>query len=91
MLDAKERLVRRLEREGEPARWVSGRHVKDGRAQLDRDRKWVAVEVIGERPELSRGVINQRVGRVVRMFKWAVGEELVPVEVSQALKAVPGL
>ncbi len=26
---------------------------------------------------LSRGVINQRVGRIVRMFKWAVGEEII--------------
>src|SRR5262249_36493215 len=40
---------------------------------------------------LSRGVINQRVGRIVRMYKWAVGDELVPVAVYQALKAVPGL
>ncbi len=40
---------------------------------------------------LNRLVINQRVGRIVRVFKWAVAEELVPVTVYQALKAVPGL
>jgi integrase len=40
---------------------------------------------------LSRGVINQRVGRVTRMFKWAVSEELVAATVHQALTAVAGL
>jgi integrase len=40
---------------------------------------------------LNRRVINHRVGRIVRMFKWAVSEELVPVTTYQALKAVPGL
>jgi integrase len=40
---------------------------------------------------LSRGVINQRVGRIVRMFKWAVTEELIPETVHRAIDAVPGL
>jgi integrase len=40
---------------------------------------------------LCRGVINQRVGRVKRMFKWAVGEELVPHGVYAALATVAGL
>jgi integrase len=40
---------------------------------------------------LARGVINQRIGRVVRMFKWAVAEELVPETVHRALATVPGL
>jgi integrase len=40
---------------------------------------------------LSRGVVNQRVGRIKRMFKWAAGEELVPVAVYQALATVAGL
>jgi integrase len=40
---------------------------------------------------LCRGVINQRVGRIVRVFKWGVGEELVPETVHRALAAVPGL
>jgi integrase len=39
----------------------------------------------------SRKTINQRVGRVVRVFKWAVGEELVPPAVHQGLAAVGGL
>src|SRR5579862_1662795 len=40
---------------------------------------------------LSRGVINQRIGRIVRMFKWAVGEEIIPETVHRALAAVRGL
>ena len=28
--------------------------------------------------DLCRGVVNQRVARIVRMFKWAVAEEMVP-------------
>jgi len=40
---------------------------------------------------LSRGVVNQRVGVVKRMFKWAASEELVPVNVYHGLLAVDGL
>jgi integrase len=40
---------------------------------------------------LSRNVVNQRVGRVKRMFKWAASEELVPAGVVQALATVSGL
>jgi len=40
---------------------------------------------------LSRGTINQRVGRVVRVFKWGASEELVPAGVHDALKTVGGL
>jgi integrase len=38
-----------------------------------------------------RSEINRRVGRVVRMFKWGVSEELVPPSVYEALRTVPGL
>ena len=41
--------------------------------------------------KLSRKVINRRIGRIKRFFKWAVGEELVPPSVSQGLQAVGGL
>lgn len=41
--------------------------------------------------DLSRGVVNQRVARVVRMFAWGVSEELVPETVHRALKTVKGL
>ena len=40
---------------------------------------------------LSRGVVNQRTGRIVRMFKWAVSEELAPEGVWRSLTTVPGL
>ncbi len=40
---------------------------------------------------LSRGTINQRVGRIVRLYKWAASEELVPAGVYHALKTVTGL
>lgn len=40
---------------------------------------------------LSRKVINGRVGLVRKVFRWAVGEELVGPEVHQRLQAVAGL
>lgn len=39
----------------------------------------------------SRKVVNARVERVKRVFRWAVAEELVPPAVYQALVAVEGL
>jgi len=38
-----------------------------------------------------RSEINRRVGRVVRMFKWGVSEELVAPGVYEALRTVSGL
>jgi len=40
---------------------------------------------------LARGVINQRIARIRRVFKWAVGEELVPPAVLEGLRTVEGL
>jgi integrase len=40
---------------------------------------------------LSRTTINQRVGKVVRLFRWAVENELVPASAHHALRAVRGL
>jgi integrase len=40
---------------------------------------------------LCRGVVNQRVARIVRMFKWAVSEEIVPETTHRALATVRGL
>lgn len=40
---------------------------------------------------LCRGVINQRIARVKRMFRWAVENELVPEGVYHGLQAVRGL
>lgn len=39
----------------------------------------------------ARRDINRQVGRVRRMFKWAVGEELLRPDVLQALQAIDGL
>ena len=41
--------------------------------------------------DLSRKVINQRIGRIKRLFKWAVAEELVPLSIHHGLQAVAGL
>lgn len=38
-----------------------------------------------------RSEINRRVGRIVRMFKWGVSEELVPSGIYEALRTVVGL
>jgi len=45
----------------------------------------------GAQEPLCRGVVNQRVGRVRRMFRWAVEQEMVPPAVLQGLQAVRGL
>ena len=43
------------------------------------------------RRKLSRKVINARVQSIVRMFKWAVAEELATPAIFEALRAVEGL
>jgi type IV pilus assembly protein PilC len=40
---------------------------------------------------LSRRYLNDHVARIKRIFKWAVGEQLLPLDALQALSAVPGL
>ena len=40
---------------------------------------------------LCRGVVNQRVARIVRMYRWAVSEEIVPETTHRALATVRGL
>jgi integrase len=40
---------------------------------------------------LARRTINQRIGVIKRMFKWAVENELVPPDIHHALEAVAGL
>lgn len=39
----------------------------------------------------SRKYINKQIGRIVRMFKWGVSEEVAPASVHQALATVSGL
>jgi integrase len=45
----------------------------------------------GHQNRLSRGVVNQRIGRVRRMFKWGAENEMVPSSVLHGLQAVRGL
>jgi integrase len=40
---------------------------------------------------LARGLINQRIGRIRRVFKWASENELVPASVYHGLECVRGL
>jgi integrase len=42
-------------------------------------------------PGRSRNYVNEIMGRVVRMFKWAAAEGLIPASVPQNLAIVPGL
>jgi integrase len=53
--------------------------------------KLKAVRQVFAESRLVRTQINTRVRRVVRMFKWAASEELLPSSVYQALKTVEGL
>jgi integrase len=40
---------------------------------------------------LCRNTINSRIGKLRRMFKWAVAEELIPPSVLEGLKSLSGL
>lgn len=40
---------------------------------------------------LSRGLINRRVGKIKRVFKWGVSEELIPPSVHHGLQTLVGL
>jgi integrase len=54
----------------------------------------LALKAVRERliaSDLSRGVINQRINRIKRVYKWAVENELVRAAVHQALITVRGL
>jgi integrase len=53
--------------------------------------QWHPAELLATKKAMSRGVINQRIGHILRVFRWGVGEELVPETVHRALAAVPGL
>jgi integrase len=54
-------------------------------------KKWRPAELLAEEKALSRAVINRRIGRIVRMFKWGVSEEIVPESAWRALTTVRGL
>ena len=46
---------------------------------------------VAQRPGWARVNVNKQISRVRHVFKWAVGEELVPAAVHQALLSVEGL
>ena len=52
--------------------------------------KAVRQHMIGEQG-LCRNVANRRIGRIKRVFKWAVAEELVPPSTYHGLQALAGL
>jgi integrase len=67
------------------------RRTSAGVPQARRRGHWYDAELLGERQALSRGVINSRIARIVRMFKWAVSEEMAPESVWRSLTTVRGL
>jgi len=52
--------------------------------------KAVRQHMIAEQ-NLCRNVVNRRIGRIKRVFKWAVAEEIVPSSVFHGLQALAGL
>ena len=52
--------------------------------------KTVRQHMIGEQG-LCRNVANRRIGRIKRVFKWAVAEEVVPPSTYHGLQALAGL
>jgi integrase len=91
MLDARRYRVRPAGDPEAPAKWLADNDVRPQEGIARFCREWVPVEIIETRAALCRGVINHRIGRIVRMFKWAVSKQIAPVTVYQALKTVPGL
>jgi len=67
-----------------PAREFGPRKLKAVRDEMIRQR-------VEERGRVSRGYVNDHVGIIKRLFRWAVGEELIPVAVYQALKALESI
>lgn len=55
---------------------------------LTKERKWALQPT---ETTWSRSTINKVIGRIKRVFAWAVAEELLPVAVHAALLRVPGL
>lgn len=41
--------------------------------------------------KLCRKEVNKRIGRIKRVFKWAVSEELIPSSVFESLRTIEGL
>jgi integrase len=64
---------------------------KFGPRRLKAVREEMVAEGLAKGRGLNRGYINDHTGIIKRMFRWAVGEELVPVHVHQALETVDSI
>lgn len=62
-----------------------------GPRKLHALRAWIIDAAIQKGRKLSRSTINSRIRRVVMLFRWATGMELVPSSVWHGLQAVAGL
>ena len=62
-----------------------------GPRKLKTVREEMIADGLGDGRGLNRKYINDHVGIIKRMFRWAVGEELVPVQVYQALETVDSI
>lgn len=88
--------MRFTDRPDAKARWLSAKQVRlnedsgAGTGQW-KGKLWLPIEVVATKPALSRKVINQRVGRVKRLFGWGVENDLVSVHVHSALLRVKDL
>jgi integrase len=62
-----------------------------GPLSLEAVREFMINQPVGDKVGLCRGVINQRIGKIIRAFRWAVSKEMIPVTVLNALEAVQPL
>ena len=62
-----------------------------GPRKLKNVREQMIVDGLNSGRALNRKYINDHVGIIKRVFRWAVGEELVPVQVYQALETVESI
>ena len=54
----------------------------------------IALQVVMQQmaaDDLARSTVNQNAGRIKRMFKWGVSQELIPASIHHALASVDGL
>jgi integrase len=62
-----------------------------GPRKLKNVREQMIVDGLEGGRSLNRGYVNDHTGIIKRMFRWAVGEELVPVDVYRALETVDSI
>ena len=62
-----------------------------GPRRLKHVREHIITEALENGRSLNRSYVNDHVGIIKRMFRWAVAEELVPVHVHQSLQTLESL